>query len=232
MSWNMRRIAEGLGFLTLVSFSCLPSAATAVPIYYFTTGQAGTQAQLDASHTVSYNFTATSAWMLGGGDFTMKAGSSATANVMLALYRGNDATGTLIDKLTLTGTTFCTLHTGNCGTFNSTPLHFAAPDTLTSGLNYYLALTSDASNVQSQAYFIKDPGTVTIQDSTGTPLPNQTVGTSASATPISIPEPPSLAIVATLLAGLRVRLGRKGMAGTAKPSRRAWFPPMSGYSSL
>lgn len=147
----------------------------------------------------------------------MKDGSNTTASVALSLYQGNNATGTLIDSLTLTNSAFCTLHTGNCDSFNSTPFQFATPDTLTSGLNYYLALTSSSSDAQSQAYFIKDPGTVTTKDSTGAPLPNQTVTLSPS--PVGISEPPSSAIVATLLAGLGVHLGRKGVAGIARLGR-------------
>ncbi len=67
-----------------------------------------------------YNFIATSAWVLAG-SVTMKGGNNATAGVALSLYQGHDATGSLIDGLTFTSSAFA-LHTGTCGTSNTTPL--------------------------------------------------------------------------------------------------------------
>jgi hypothetical protein len=217
MNWNKNCIGGTLGLLAATGLLCSATPAAAAPLYYFVTGQTGAQTQLDANHTTSWSFTATSAWTLGGGDFAMKDGSSTSANIALSLYQGTSSAGTLLDSLTLTAAAFCTLHTGNCGSFNSTPFHFATPFTLTAGLDYYLTLTSFSSDVQSQAYFIKDPGAVTISDSNGTALPGQTVGPAPA--PTSIPEPASLALGATLLAGLTMHLGRKGMAGAPRSVR-------------
>ncbi len=214
----MSRITVALGLLASTGLFCSATPAAAIPIYYFMVGQTGAQTQIDVNHTTSWSFNATSAWTLGGGDFTMKDGSSTKADIALSLYQGTSSAGTLLDSLTLTTAAFCTLHAGNCGSFNSTPFHFATSYTLTTGLDYYLALTSLSSNVQSQAYFIKDPGKVTISDANGIALPGQTIGPSPTPvpTPTSVPEPVSLALCATLLAGLMMHMGRKRAAGAAK----------------
>ena len=68
---------------------------------------------------MSYNFIATSAWVLGGG-VTMKGGNTATAGAALSLCQGHDATGSLIGGLTFTSSAF-ELHAGNCGASNTTP---------------------------------------------------------------------------------------------------------------
>lgn len=217
MHWNKKRFSGAVGLLATMGLLGAATPAAAGPLYYFVTSQTGAQTQLDVNHTTSWSFTATSAWTLGGGDFTMKEGSSTSADVALLLYQGTSSAGALLDSLTLTSAAFCTLHTGNCGSFNSTPLHFATPYTLTAGLDYYLTLTSFSSDVQSQAYFIKNPGTVTISDSNGAALPGQTIGPAPA--PTSIPEPASLALGATLLAGLMMHLGRKGVAAAPRGVR-------------
>ena len=187
--------------LCVVSLGGVAAAnpAKALPVlYYLTTGQSGAQTQIDVDHTTSWSFTAGSAWTLGGGNFTMKDGSATTSTIALSVYEGTSASGTLVASINLNHGTFCTLHTGNCQQFNTTPFHFSAGSeyTFTSGLAYYIALTSNAPDVQSEAYFIKGLADTTIIDSQNQVLPNQNV------TPTDAPEPLSLVLLSSGLLGL------------------------------
>jgi len=106
-----------------------------------------------------------------GGIFTMKAGSSTSATVSLTLYQGQDAGGTLLGTLTLTQSTFCG-QVSNCGQFDVHRFDFITAVPLLSGTTYFATLTSSASDVQSQAYFIKNDSYF-ISDSSGVAIPVQ-----------------------------------------------------------
>lgn len=177
--------------------------AGAVP-YYFTTGQTGAQTQIDMNHTTSWSFTASSAWTLGGGRFTMKDGSATSATVALTLYEGGDATGTLLQQQSFTTAGFCAQHGGNCQNFTETAFDFATAYTFTTGRSYYLALTSTSVDAQSQAYFIKGLDSVTIA-SGGTVLAGQTFASGSAVTtpttPVVVPEPGSLAVLGVAVLG-------------------------------
>src|SRR5258707_493257 len=132
------------------------SNANATPtIYYLSTGQTGAQTQIDTFHSTTWAFTATSDWELGGGNFTMKDGSSTTDDVMLTVYEGVDSTGPQVAQIDLTNASFCTLHGGNCQNFNTTPFYFVdgsndpAPLSIANGQSYFVALTSTAPNDQN-----------------------------------------------------------------------------------
>jgi hypothetical protein len=195
----------------LVSAAGFASRANAVPTlttYYLTTGQTGAQTQIDLNHTATWSFTATSSWLLGGGNFTMKDGSNSTANVVFSVYNGTDTTGSLLGRVDYTNSQFCSDQIGNnCQSFGSTPFHFATSVNITSNLNYFIELTSTAVDAQSDAYFIKGVPASTIVDSQNNVLA-QSLGNA------NIPEPASLALIGTGL--IAMCLTRKVRAARAK----------------
>lgn len=199
-----RTALGGLAAAACAALSALP--AQAGPVYYVTTGQAGAQTQIDVNHATTVSFRAASTWDLGGGNLTMKGGSGTTASVNLSLYQGTGNAGPLVASVVLSKGTFCTLHGGNCQSFNTTPVYFSSPYTVTAGNDYFLALTSAAGDQQSTAYFIKGLNSLSILDGTGAALPGQTVGTTPTPTPtpapVSVPEPASLVLLGLGLAGL------------------------------
>ena len=158
------------GLIALVSALFVPALTHASAIY-ITTGQTGAQTQMDVNHdavfdgtlsltcgltacatgTVAY-FDPTFNWDLAGGSFTMKDGSSTSADITFSLF---DAWGDLLSSVTYTNSEFCTAHGGNCQNFAQTKFTFSTPVTLVGGQQYYATLTSNAVDAQSTAYFIK-----------------------------------------------------------------------------
>jgi hypothetical protein len=115
--------------------------------YYVWTPNTGAQTQIDSTHTSEWWISATGTFDFQGGHLSMKSGSSATTNVSLALYRGVDATGTLLATVTLPASSFT-------GSFTDTFFNYSAPVTFTPG-TYYVNLTSTAPSQQAKAFFIK-----------------------------------------------------------------------------
>jgi len=140
----------------------------------------------------------------GGGVFSMKDGQTASADVVLTLYQGTNNTGTLLRQVTLTHTAFCTGFQ-NCGNFDYHPFVFSTTYAMTTGVNYFLALTSSAPDTQSDAYFIKNNGSFAASDTVPTTLtPSPFVGIT------SVPEPATMllsgfGLVALGLIGRRTR---------------------------
>src|SRR5579863_2821409 len=89
------------------SLLILPSLCVATPAYYLATGQTGAQTQIDVSHTSTWELIPNIDFSFGGGLFQMKDGQTASDDVLLSLYQGTDATGTLLGTLTLSNTAFC-----------------------------------------------------------------------------------------------------------------------------
>ncbi len=195
-----------VGFLvtTLLLLSRLGNAAT---IYYLATDQTGAQTQIDVLHTSTWAFSPVTPFSLGGGIFDLKAGTSTIDTITLSLYQGVDATGTLLDQVTLTATQFCA-QVNKCTQYDYHDFFFTTPIALTVGVNYFVALTSAASpNQQSAAYFIKS-STFFGSDQNATPIVPNPIG------PEVTPEPGSTVLTASGLAAslivvLRRRRGRK-----------------------
>ena len=186
------------------AFLCLALHCGASPIYYLATGQTGAQTQIDVNHTSSWEMTPNLNFDLGGGLFTMKDGSSTSATVILTLYQGIDATGSVLASLNLTHASFC-IQVGNCGQFATHQFFFATPVALVPGTTYFAALTSAAADVQSLAYFIKNDSFF-ISDQNSVPIAPQPVAFGAPAV-LPTPEPlplPLLGIGLGLLWGLKL----------------------------
>ena len=199
-------VAVAGGILILLGLAA-GRPAMATPVYYLSTGQAGAQTQIDVNHTTSWSFTATSNWDLGGGDFTMKDGSATTAGIMLAVYEGTNSSGILRASLSLSNSDFCSLQAGgNCQSYGGTPFHFLPPYSINLGIEYYIALTSNAADVQSHAYFIKGVQSSSFLDAQNIALPTQTL---TSQVPADVPEPASLAILGVGFLGAAVVRARK-----------------------
>jgi uncharacterized repeat protein (TIGR01451 family) len=161
--------------------------ATAQSTYYLWTGQTSAQTQIDTNHTSSWHIIVHSgSFAFGGGNFTMKAGSSASATVTLKLYQGSSTGGTVLASVTQAASAVT-------GQFTPLAFAFSSVQTLTTG-RYYVTLTSTAPDVQSQAFFIKgvheaiisvngsDPIDGSIAESSATPeAANLTVENTATA---------------------------------------------------
>src|SRR5437867_6073542 len=134
--------------ILIIAGVCLELPALAQSPYYIYTGQSSAQTQIDTSHTSSWYLHVVSGPLsLGGGNFTMKEGSSATADVTLTLYQGSSTSGAVLATVTKTASSFT-------GQFNPVDFSFSSVQSLATG-NYYVTLTSTAPNTQSQAFFIK-----------------------------------------------------------------------------
>jgi hypothetical protein len=165
-------------------FSSLSMGATV----FLSTDHTGAQTQIDVNHTSSWLVGVNTPTDLAGGSFTMKDGSSTSADIKLTLYQGTDATGTVLRQVTLDHTTFCT-GVGNCGQFDWHPFVFSTSYQLQVGVSYFVALTSTAVDTQSTAYFIKDDGSFYAA--------SDTVGTAANPNPFTggaapVPEPSTM----------------------------------------
>lgn len=153
--------------LFLGAVAVMPTLSFATPtIYYMETGQTGSQTQLDLDHTSTWDFTPAYSWDLGGGIFDMKDGSQtgslSNSDITLTL---TDLTDSItVDSITLTATDF-----GQ--SFGSVTFAFTNPAVLTAGVDYQLQLTSSVPNAQNDAYFIKNGGTYSFDDSQGNQLP-------------------------------------------------------------
>ena len=134
--------------ILIIAGVCLELPALAQSPYFIYTGQSSAQTQIDTSHTSSWYLHVVSGPLsLGGGNFTMKEGSSATADVTLTLYQGSSTSGTVLATVTRAASSFT-------GQFNPVDFSFSSVQSLATG-NYYVTLTSTAPNTQSQAFFIK-----------------------------------------------------------------------------
>src|SRR5579859_7376588 len=165
------------------------------PTYYLATGQTGAQTQIDTAHTSTWLFTPNTDFSFGGGLFDMKAGQSVVDDLVISIYQGTDATGTLLDSLTLTSTVFCG-QVANCGQYNYHQFFLPTAVPLTTGTSYFVALTSQAPNTQSLAYFIKSD-TFFVSDANANPIVPSPIGTPTGS---PVPEPSTLTLGSLSLA--------------------------------
>ena len=134
--------------------------------YSIYTGQTGAQTQIDLNHFSFWYITVKSGTVsLAGGNFQMKKGSAATATVTLTLRSGGPA-GSVVATATQTAAAFT-------GSFGTVVFTFPSAPSLAVGA-YYVELTSSASDVQSQAFFIKQPDSAIISLDGATPIPTTT----------------------------------------------------------
>ena len=98
----------------------------ATPIYYLATGQTGAQTQIDLNHTSSWVITPNIDFGFNGGLFTMKDGSSSSADQTLSVYKGSDATGVLLRAVTLKQSVFCA-QAATAASFRHTSFYSPAP---------------------------------------------------------------------------------------------------------
>ena len=175
----------------------LASACAAGPIDYLSTNQTGAQTQVDVAHTSTWLFTPTIDFLFGGGLFNMKDGSNTSANLQLSLFQGSDASGVLLDSVSLTHTTFCG-QVSSCNQFDLHQFFVDTPLLLTTGTTYFAQLTSLAPNTQNTAYFIKST-TYFIANQTGVPVePSPIAGAGAAGgpgAPAATPEPSTFLLI-------------------------------------
>jgi len=171
----------------ILGVSLLASLCNAAPTYYLATDQTGGQTQIDINHTSTWLLEPNVDFSFGGGLFTMKAGNNASAFVTLSLYEGTDASGPLLGSAALTNAVFCG-QVGNCGSFDKHTFSFANPILLDSNLSYFARLTSNATDVQSKAYFIKSGSF--ISDVNGNAIIPQPIGD------VATPEPATIGLLA------------------------------------
>jgi hypothetical protein len=158
------------GLLGLLALS--PAAALASPVYFaIQTDITGAQTQIDATHSTTWTISTGAAWSFGGGTFTMKEGSNATAPVRLSVYEGTNFTGRLVANIELTNAAFCA-QVANCQQFNEIDFLFGTPATLDAYKTYFLNLTSAANDRANQQYFIKGASAaLNFVDATGVTIP-------------------------------------------------------------
>jgi len=184
--------------LAVLLGASLASAATV----FISTDITGGQTQIDENHTSTWTLVSNGVdptLSLGGGRFVMKAGQSTVDDIIFSLFEGTDATGTLVDSVTLTATAFCDQTPGNCSQFLLHQFFFTTPVALTTGTTYFATLTSVSPDTQSEAYFIKNDN-FTTTDGAGTPI----VPTPLDITPSeqTAPEPATLLLTGTALAAV------------------------------
>jgi hypothetical protein len=189
--------------LPTASISLLLASMASASTLYLATGQTGANTQVDVDHTSTWNFTPDTDFTFGGGLFTMKAGQNAAADIVFALYQGTDASGVLLDKVTLTNTQFCAQ--ASCNQYDFHQFFLTSTISLSSGTSYFANLTSQAVDTQTEAYFIKS-GDYFISDQTGSPVNPSPI----EAAPAPTPEPSSLALICSglglVLFGRRLKL--------------------------
>src|SRR5687767_575412 len=150
-----------------------PAADAFAQNYTIYTGQTGAQTQLDINHYSAWYISVKSGTVsLGGGNFQMKKGSASSAVVTLTVYRGGPG-GTVLASVSQPASAF----TGNFGTVLFT---LSSPVSLNVG-TYYAALTSSANDVQSEAFFIKQPDSAILSLDGTTSIPPTTATISAAA---------------------------------------------------
>ena len=127
--------------------------------YYITSGKTGAQVFINSSATSSWLISATSDFLLGGGELAIKK-DSPTVPVVFSVYEGNSASGSPVASVAVPDTSVT-------GTFST--VLFALPGggyTLLAGHTYFITVSSTAA--KDNGYFIKNSAALPLFDSTGT----------------------------------------------------------------
>lgn len=197
--------------LYLAAASVVWTAPIQAASYYFSTDITGAQTQIDVNHTSLWVTTPGGNVDILGGIFTMKAGSSASADITFSLYAGNLnltqlATATALVSKTLTYAQFAA-QTPNAGQFEFHAFDVATPSspyTLTGGQTYTAVLSSTAADAQNRAYFIKDSGLMYLRDPNNLSAPG--------IDPATVPEPSAAWLLLVGLGAWAIVRSRKSAA--------------------
>lgn len=158
-------------------------------MYFIATSQKGAQTQIDTAHSSTWLMTAREGFWLSGALITMKSGPNTSADVTLMLYEGSEASEAL-DQATLTPDEFCA-QVASCGSFANREFTFEYGVQITQGRTYVAKLTSQATDAQNEAYFIKSTDFF-VSDENGTRIVPQPIVTGALASPeTGLPDVPS-----------------------------------------
>lgn len=192
------------GFRAAVLASALVLGAqggVAAP-YYVTTGQSHANTQIDVSHSSTWllELDAGSGLELGGGDFTIKRGQHTALPITLSLYEGTDASGLLVDRVSV-------LPAAVTQAYGLVHFGFAAPVVLEGGVDgasYFLALTSTTADAGSRQYFIKGEEATVLGFGGASGLRAEVASGQAT-----VPEPVSSGLLGAALLGLGLAWRRR-----------------------
>lgn len=164
-------------WLLLAGAAALQLPLAAAQDYWIYSDITGAQTQVDINHTKDWTITlvpAATPLTFRGGQLMMKRGQAASADVVLTLYSGSSAVpANKLAESTLTSAAFGTA-------FNVETFQFPSGIQLLAGQTYYVALTSSAPDVQSQAYFIKGYSNAFVSSDGTTPAPGVTTQPASS----------------------------------------------------
>jgi hypothetical protein len=168
-------------FAVLLLASASPALAQTNARLY--TPITGAQTQIDTNHSTNWKITVAAGQTisLDGGNFTIKRGSATSTNIVLKVYDGQSDTDTLLASKSLA-------HNDSSifTSFTETLFIFSSAASLPGGLSgktYLVTLTSNAPDVQSEAFFIKGGNSPTLGSPTDRNATiSATIGTVAVAT--------------------------------------------------
>ncbi len=186
-------------------FAALCAASNASAGLFVSTGKTGDQVQCDVNHTQHWTYSvSTDVSGIDGALLTMKRGSQTSSQISFVIFEGTfDAFGSATNLLSVTLASNKFTQSFNGVQFKATAISLLA------GHVYTAVLSSNATDSQNKAYFIKGGSTVPLQfvNSSGDPV----LGGSIITPPVTPPVPAPGTAVLLAAAGLCVR--RRRIAG-------------------